>query len=93
MPMGGGISATNEPKASFVSCHTSTSIPFGCGSATRSKPGFGGVVFARAKRRYFGAVVVVRNSDAPRLVSWWFRGCPARCAPTTASWMQVACCK
>ena len=67
MPMGGGIPATNEPKASLVSCHTSTSIPFGCGSVTRSRAGFGGVVLVSAKRRYFGAVVVVRSSDAPRL--------------------------
>ena len=67
--IGGGISAAKDPNSSGGSCQTSTSIPLGCDSATRSRPGFGGVVFVRAKRRYFGAVVVVRNRDAPRLVS------------------------
>jgi len=49
--MGAGTSATNEPNASVVSDHTSSSMPPPVWPGVRTRPGFGGVVFASAKSR------------------------------------------
>ena len=44
IPSGGGIAATNLPKAAADSAHSSSLIEFHAPASTRSMPGFGGVV-------------------------------------------------
>src|SRR5438046_3500033 len=57
IPSGGGMLATNVPNPSAGRPQTSNSIADPDSPAfTRTSPGLGGGVFARAKKRYLGAV-------------------------------------
>jgi len=76
IPSGDGMEATNVPNPSAGRPQTSNSIadPDSHAFTPGLSPGLGGVVFARAKKRYLGAVRHVRSSRPPRSVNWWFSG-------------------